>query len=122
MRLAVLFATLAAVLCACGAAPAVPKSVVRPESVLAAGVDRPGEDYRDFDLAEAQPEACRSACLAEDKCLAWTYVRPGIQSEKARCWLKQGAPSPISDPCCVSGKRTGPKASSLETSIQLTAP
>ena len=66
-------------------------------------VDRPGLDYWSFDLALAQPGLCKSACDDEPVCKAWTYVQPGIQGERARCWLKDTVPTPQPSTCCVSG-------------------
>jgi hypothetical protein len=46
---------------------------------------------------------CRSACLNERQCRAWTYVKPGHQGPTARCWLKTVAPAPQANSCCTSG-------------------
>ena len=70
--------------------------------------DRPGSDYRDFDLPRgAQPEACQEACEFDDQCRAFTYVRAGVQSDFPRCWLKSSVPPARADDCCVSGARPG---------------
>jgi len=66
-------------------------------------INRPGADYRSFDLVTPSPDACQSACMNEPQCAAFTYVNPGIQGPSARCWLKGGAPQPLADSCCVSG-------------------
>ena len=65
--------------------------------------DRPGSDYRNFDLAAAQPEQCRAACVADAKCRSFTYAKPGVQGPKARCWLKDAVPTARTSDCCVSG-------------------
>jgi esterase/lipase superfamily enzyme len=65
--------------------------------------DRPGMDYRNFDLAEARPELCRKACANESKCVAYSYVKPGVQGPTARCWLKSRIPPQVSSSCCISG-------------------
>ncbi len=65
--------------------------------------NRFGEDYKDMDLASPEPRLCAEACLREAKCKAWTYVKPGVQGEKAKCWLKDKVPSPAPDENCVSG-------------------
>ncbi len=67
------------------------------------GVDRPGHDYRSFNLAAPNPNLCESQCTAEGQCVAWTYVNPGVQGPQARCWLKSAAPGPVRNNCCVSG-------------------
>lgn len=68
-------------------------------------VDRPGSDFHNFDLQAADPGLCRDACLAEGRCVAFTYVRPGVQGPAARCWLKNAVPNAVSNSCCVSGVR-----------------
>lgn len=66
-------------------------------------VNRPGSDYRSFDLGAPQPEICRNACMNEPQCVAFTYVNPGVQGPAARCWLKGSVPGPNPDGCCISG-------------------
>ena len=75
--------------------------------VLAAewGIDRPGGDYKNFNLPADQPSLCEQACNAEAQCKAWTFVRPGVQGPSARCWLKNMVPPKVVDSCCVSGKK-----------------
>lgn len=75
-------------------------------------VERPGSDYRSFDLATPRPEACRDTCLIEPQCVAFTYVNPGAQGPTARCWLKSAAPPATPNPCCVSGVKTPPASAS----------
>jgi len=74
-----------------------------PPVTLEPNSNRPGLDYRDFDLAEAKPELCRDACAHDPKCKAFTYIKPGIQGSSARCWLKDRVPPAEHAPCCVSG-------------------
>lgn len=66
-------------------------------------VDRPGNDYRNFDLPAPQPDICRNACFNDPTCVAFTYVNPGVQGPNARCWLKNTVPPPSPNSCCVSG-------------------
>ena len=68
-------------------------------------VDRPGSDYRSFDLSTPSPEMCQSACMNEPQCVAFTYVNPGVQGPNARCWLKNMVPQPVPQTCCVSGTK-----------------
>jgi len=76
------------------------------DAAIEFGIDRFGGDYRNFDT---QPDphgaACRTACEAENRCRAWTYVRPGYlgQGSDARCYLKDRLRPPRRKPCCVSG-------------------
>lgn len=67
-------------------------------------IDRVGGDYRNFEIA-ADPtgKACQAACEGENKCRAWTYLRPGYQGPSARCFLKSQIKPPRRKPCCISG-------------------
>lgn len=67
--------------------------------------DRAGSDYRRILLASASPEACRKACADDARCKAWTMVRPGLHAPQAVCYLKDPAPSPTKNACCVSGAK-----------------
>lgn len=71
-------------------------------------VDRPGSDYRNFDLQAANPDLCAAQCAQDGRCRAWTYVRPGAQGPNARCWLKDQVPNPVANVSkAISGvKRT----------------
>jgi hypothetical protein len=67
-------------------------------------IDRHGGDYRHFDVtSKPAPEACKKACEDEDRCRAWTYVRPGYLGPAARCYLKDKITRPRRKPCCMSG-------------------
>jgi hypothetical protein len=72
--------------------------------------DRPGKDYRSFDLSAPDPNLCRQECIGDPKCKAFTYVKPGIQGPAARCWLKSEVPAAKAHSCCVSGVVTREKA------------
>ena len=67
------------------------------------GIDRPGHDYRDFNLAEPLPNLCRASCEHDPRCRSWTFVKPNVQGPKARCWLKDSIPAKVANECCVSG-------------------
>ena len=70
------------------------------------GIDRFGGDYRSFDTPpDPSGAACKSACEGENRCRAWTYVRPGYlgPGSGARCYLKDRLRPPRRKPCCVSG-------------------
>src|SRR6266705_3219562 len=69
--------------------------------------DRPGIDYRSFDLPSPSPQLCQQQCYNEPVCRAWTYVRPGLQGPFARCWLKNGIPPAAPSDCCTSGVMRG---------------
>ena len=67
-------------------------------------MDRTGGDYRNLDVAtDAAGATCESVCKGEDRCRAWTYVRPGYLGTSARCFLKERITRPRHKPCCVSG-------------------
>jgi hypothetical protein len=67
-------------------------------------IDRLGGDYRNFELPpDATGAACGQACQADNKCRAWTYVRPGYIGAPARCFLKNRITRPRAKPCCISG-------------------
>lgn len=68
--------------------------------------DRPGFDFQNFDLGAADYSLCAQACNSDDRCEAWTYVKPGIQGPMARCWLKTAVPAAIASNCCISGSRS----------------
>ena len=68
--------------------------------------NRWGGDYFSFDIGSDHIELCEDACKTDTKCLAWTYVKPGIQASQARCYLKSVIPAISDDACCVSGTKT----------------
>ncbi len=71
--------------------------------VMEQDTNRFGEDYKDMDLDAPDPALCAEACMNEDECKAWTYVKPGVQADNARCWLKDKVPPPSPDDNCISG-------------------
>jgi hypothetical protein len=67
-------------------------------------IDRSGGDYRNFEVKpETDGAACKAACEGENRCRAWTYVRPGYIGAPARCFLKSEIKRPRHKPCCISG-------------------
>jgi hypothetical protein len=71
---------------------------------IESSVDRFGGDYRQFDVSKTpNAEACKQACESENRCRAWTYVRPGYIGASARCYLKDKITRPRRRPCCMSG-------------------
>ncbi len=72
--------------------------------------DLRGSSYRNFELAADKATLCQDACKADNQCLAWTYVHPGLQGSAAHCWLKNIIPPLSANSCCTSGiERTGAK-------------
>ncbi len=64
--------------------------------------DRPGGDYRSFELEGSRPEECQATCARESQCLAFTYV-PRNGAAKARCWLKSSVPAVAGNLNMISG-------------------
>lgn len=69
--------------------------------------DRRGSDYKNFDLPEPNYQLCQDACANDPNCQAYTYVNPGVQGSKARCWLKDTVPAANASSCCTSGIKRG---------------
>jgi hypothetical protein len=88
--------------------PGSPGYVSSGSAALEVNVDRPGSDYRSFDLGTPRPEECRDTCMVEPQCVAFTYVNPGVQGPSARCWLKSAVPAATPNACCVSGVKSAP--------------
>jgi hypothetical protein len=66
--------------------------------------DRTGGDYRHFDVpSNPTVDVCKKTCEDENRCRAWTYVRPGYLGAAARCYLKDRVTRPRRKPCCMSG-------------------
>ncbi|MBK8457531.1 MAG: PAN domain-containing protein [Phyllobacteriaceae bacterium] len=75
-----------------------------PAATLDFNTDRPGSDFTDVTLPNGSTyKACRTLCNADGDCKAWTFVKPGYQGSKPRCWLKNGVPAKVSSACCTSG-------------------
>ncbi|NMB93133.1 MAG: hypothetical protein GYA26_02845 [Flexilinea flocculi] len=68
--------------------------------------DRFGSDYMSFQMTLADPNQCATACVADGDCVSYAYVPPGMQAEKAICYLKNSAPDPYYMQGVVSGLRS----------------
>lgn len=75
------------------------------EDTVETGVNRPGGDYKDFEMEPsiAGFAPCQSKCQSEPDCRAWTFVRAGVQGPNAHCWLKNTVPAAVNSECCTSG-------------------
>jgi hypothetical protein len=81
---------------------------VAPSTVTTeTNTNRPGSDYRQFELFTDDPGICRHACASEAQCRAFTYVVRGVQGPNPRCWLKSAVPPAETHSCCVSGVKAG---------------
>ncbi len=67
--------------------------------------NRAGGDFTSFEAIGERLEICRDACAAESSCVAYTYVRSGLQGPRAMCWLKSSVPEPRMEGCCISGSQ-----------------
>ncbi len=65
-------------------------------------IDRPGGDYKSYDLAVDSVLSCQLDCDRDPQCRAYTYVKPGYQGPYARCWLKNTVPAAVPSDCCTS--------------------
>lgn len=79
--------------------------VIEPRSgPIEYSIDRTGGDYRNIEVAADPAGApCKAACEGDNKCRAWTYVRPGYAGPAPRCYLKDKLTRPRHKPCCISG-------------------
>jgi len=92
--------------------------VLTPQGDLEYDTNRPGSDYRGFELSQADPGICRNECANDSTCKAFTYVKPGVQGANARCWLKSDVPQASPNSCCVSGIKSGGSSSGgLEVNV-----
>jgi hypothetical protein len=80
--------------------------VVEPRNgAIETSIDRFGGDYRNFDVkggSEGDDE-CKAACVADNKCRAWTYARPGYAARDAHCFLKTDIKPPRRKAGFISG-------------------
>lgn len=93
-----------------------PGNIFTPQTTaMEYNIDRKGLDYRSFELNQPDAKLCQSTCNGDNRCKAWTYVKPGIQSNKAMCWLKDRVPQAHSNSCCTSGVK-GAQSTQYKTS------
>jgi hypothetical protein len=72
--------------------------------------NRPGGDYRVFDLKRDYWSDCMNACEHYEKCKAWSYRKPGCCEKGScpgRCYLKSRVTPAIYDKCYVCGVKEG---------------
>jgi hypothetical protein len=70
------------------------------------GSDLPGSDYQ-HEPTSGVAEDCRKRCDADGNCLAWTWVKPGVQNSLAMCWLKNAVPPSVKNENATSGIKQG---------------
>jgi len=74
-----------------------------PNGGIARGVDYPGMDLSNQQTEDDGGAACRQVCVANSQCHAFSWVRPGVQSTNAVCWLKSGVPPSVKNGDVNSG-------------------
>ncbi len=95
-----------------------PKTEISYPEGVEVNIDRPGKDYKNFDLPYPDYNLCKTACEKEPSCRAWTYIKPyTIQGAKPRCWLKNGIPNPTHNNCCISGIKNKTKTQNKPSGI-----
>ena len=72
-----------------------------PDATYEEHSNRPGADYRAFDLPDADPRLCQKICIEETMCRAWVYGKP--ENGPPHCWLKHRAPALRNDEHYIAG-------------------
>ena len=91
-------------------------TVTRPSSspsgsTVEFGTDRPGNDYRVFNVPPENFSTCLAACQADSRCQAWSYESSNAQRPNGVCWQKNPAPAQVAKQITTSGvvlARVGP--------------
>jgi PAN domain len=80
-------------------------NVCPPSSVTSTELEtnRYGGDYMFWELNSPVPIWCSYFCSQDARCKSYTYVPPGVQGAKARCWLKDSIPAQSYAPGLMSG-------------------
>ena len=71
------------------------------------GFDRPGYDYKNFELSVADPRQCQNACYAEPQCQSFSYTNPGVLGPNPHCWLKTAVAPAVANNASTSGVKAG---------------
>ena len=98
-HMAIIATTILMVLSGCDSMPAQEAGRV----IMELNTDRPGSDIETTTLNAAKPKLCSDACRYNDKCVAWTYVKPGVIDAQAHCRIKNEITTPQRSSCCISG-------------------
>jgi hypothetical protein len=75
----------------------------QPVSAATDNIDFPGGDLVSFPVGSMSPRTCQTACEEYAYCQAYTYVKAGVQSATAYCYLKRSASKAVPNSCCISG-------------------
>ena len=84
----------------------IPVYAYGPTVTVEYDTDRQGGDYKNMDVAGL--EECMDACVNDQNCAAFTFVRknkqpPNYNNASPKCWLKKSVPGKRSDDCCITG-------------------
>ncbi|NRP21719.1 hypothetical protein LPJGGPFB_04978 [Ensifer adhaerens] len=75
---------------------------IDPKKALFEDVDLPGGDLGvRASIANASPLQCRLACIDNDRCVAFTYIK-----KKRECWMKGAVGTPLLKSGMISGVKT----------------
>jgi len=85
-------------------------------------IDRPGQSYATMVPDPADPSVCSRRCDEDERCQAWTFVRPPRAGAPARCWLKEQVPLAKPDRCCISGLKPAKATSANAPPVGANAP
>jgi hypothetical protein len=86
------------------AATLLPAPIAQGQQIrIEADTNRPGGDYKDYDVRDGGAEVCQKDCAGDAGCGSFTFVKPGFRGRFGHCFLKRGAPKPVADRCCISG-------------------
>lgn len=71
-------------------------------------INPPATTLRYFRLNSASSDLCQSACAADPRCVAYTYVKPGgyQAGDPPMCYLMSSLGPKVEHSCCVSGVKT----------------
>ena len=79
------------------------------DQLFEANTDRPGRDFRNFEILPTPPGSfpfsCSDHCNLDDRCQAWTFVKPAGPGRNGTCFLKEAIPGPVPNARCESGVR-----------------
>ncbi len=76
--------------------------IIDPKKALFEDVDLPGGDLGvRASIANATPLQCRLACIDNDRCVAFTYIK-----KKRECWMKGAVGTPVFKSGMISGVKT----------------
>jgi uncharacterized caspase-like protein len=70
---------------------------------IMAGINLYGQDFRNFEPAQADAKLCQATCREDQQCRAWTFDGPSENAKNGRCWLKNRIPVQLPNTRATSG-------------------